>query len=291
MDNFVLFPQIRTAIEWLQGHSDVIFRFGWNIVAALVLFFTGKVLATLLSRGLEKLLIRRRVDATVVHFFAALLRYITLAFAIVAALGRLGIETSSIIAVIGAAGLAVGLALQSSLSNFAAGVLLVSLRPFRAGELVQIGAITGAVQKVHIFSTTLLTGDNKEVVIPNGKIIADNIINYSRHPVRRIDLVVGVGYRSQIARVKSVIHSVIQADNRIDTTRDTTVRLGELGTSAMHFYVRIWVRNADYWGVYYDLLENIKEALDHHHIDIPCPQLDIHLKNAQSQAGLLSLAE
>ncbi len=137
----------------------------------------------MLSRGLEKLLLKRKVDITIVQFFTALVRYITLAFSVVAALGRLGIETSSIIAVIGAAGLAVGLALQSSLSNFAAGVMLVSLRPFRAGEVVQIGAMTGTVEKVHIFSTTLLTGDSKEVVIPNGKIIADNIINYSRHPL------------------------------------------------------------------------------------------------------------
>ncbi len=142
------------------------------------------------------------MDATIVHFFSALVRYITIAFTAVAALGRIGIETSSIIAVIGAAGLAIGLALQGSLSNFAAGVLLVSCALSAPGNCTNCPVI-GTVEKVHIFSTTLLTADSKEVVIPNGKIIADNIINYSRHPYRRIDLIIGVDYQSRIADVKA----------------------------------------------------------------------------------------
>lgn len=267
----------------MAGHSDAVIQFGWNLVAAVILLFIGKFISRLLSRGLEKLLLKRKVDITIVQFFTALVRYITLAFFVVAALGRVGIETSSIIAVIGAAGLAVGLALQSSLSNFAAGVLLVSLRPFRAGEVVQIGAMTGTVEKVHIFSTTLLTGDSKEVVIPNGKIIADNIINYSRHPYRRIDLVIGVGYQSRIADVKRVINQLITQDSRIDRQRGVTVRLGELGASSLNFYVRVWVRNADYWDTYYDLLENIKEALDANSIDLPYPQMDIRVENVTAK--------
>lgn len=215
-------------------------------------------------------------------FFSALVRYITIAFTAVAALGRIGIETSSIIAVIGAAGLAIGLALQGSLSNFAAGVLLVSLRPFRAGEIVQIGLVIGTVEKVHIFSTTLLTADSKEVVIPNGKIIADNIINYSRHPYRRIDLIIGVDYQSRIADVKNVIHRIIEQDHRIDKTRDITVRLGELAPSSLNFYVRVWVPNAQYWSTYYDLLENIKEAMDENGINIPYPRMDVRVENVKS---------
>lgn len=277
MKGFNLFPQIHASIIWLEGHGDTILQFVWNVVAALILLFVGKLISKLLSKGVEKVLLRRKVDVTVVHFFSALIRYITLAFAIIAALGRLGIETSSIITVIGAAGLAVGLALQGSLSNFAAGVLLVTLRPFSAGNLVQIGAITGIVNNVHIFSTTLLTADNKEVVIPNGKIIADSIINYSRHPFRRIDLTIGVGYQSRISEVKAVIQSVINSDKRIDKKRDITIRLGELGASSMNFTVRVWVRNAEYWNTYYDLLENIKEALDEHNISIPYPQMDVRL--------------
>lgn len=284
MTGFTLFPKIKNAVEWMAGHSDAVIQFGWNVVAAIILLFVGKAISRLLSRGLEKLLLKRRVDITIVQFFTALVRYITLAFFVVAALGRVGIETSSIIAVIGAAGLAVGLALQGSLSNFAAGVLLVSLRPFRAGEVVQIGAMTGTVEKVHIFSTTLLTGDSKEVVIPNGKIIADNIINYSRHPFRRIDLVIGVGYQSRIVDVKRVINQLIEKDSRIDRQRGVTVRLGELGASSLNFYVRVWVRNADYWDTYYDMLENIKEALDANHIDLPYPQMDIRVENIPSQS-------
>jgi small conductance mechanosensitive channel len=279
MSSFVLFPHLDSEVEWLKGHSAVVIQYGWNIVAAFILFFAGKLISRVLSSGLNKLLVKRKVDITIVHFFTALVRYITLAFALIAALGRLGIETSSIIAVIGAAGLAVGLALQSSLSNFAAGVLLVSLRPFRAKETVQIGTITGTVEQVHIFSTTLLTSDNKEVVIPNGKIIADNIINYSRHPYRRVDLVIGVGYQSCIADVKKAIKQVIDKDQRIETSRGITIRLGELAASSLNFYVRVWVRNTDYWNAYFDLLENIKEALDEHHIDIPYPQLDIRVQN------------
>lgn len=269
-------------MEWFKGHSNIVIQYGWNIVAAIILFFIGKFLSRLISGGLHKILEKRKVDATIVLFFTALVRYITLAFACVAALGRLGIETSSIIAVIGAAGLAVGLALQGSLSNFAAGVLLVSLRPFRAGETVQVGAITGTVQQVHIFSTTMLTPDNKEVVIPNGKIIADSIVNYSRHDYRRIDLVIGVGYQSRIADVKAVMLDVIEHDPRIDRARGVTVRLGELGASSLNFYVRVWVRNDEYWNIYFDLLENIKEALDANAIDIPYPQMDIRVQQIAS---------
>ncbi|HGG3013747.1 TPA: small-conductance mechanosensitive channel MscS [Salmonella enterica subsp. enterica serovar Muenchen] len=282
MEGFELFPKIKGAIKWMAEHSDSVIHFGWNVVAAIILLFIGKLIARLLSRGLEKLLLRREADATIVHFFSALVRYITIAFTAVAALGRVGIETSSIIAVIGAAGLAIGLALQGSLSNFAAGVLLVSLRPFRAGEIVQIGLVIGTVEKVHIFSTTLLTADSKEVVIPNGKIIADNIINYSRHPYRRIDLIIGVDYQSRIADVKSVIHRIIEQDHRIDKTRDITVRPGELAPSSLNFYVRVWVPNAQYWSTYYDLLENIKEAMDENGINIPYPRMDVRVENVKS---------
>lgn len=289
MSDFILFPQIHSSLLWLKGHSHVIVQFGWNVAAAAILLFTGKVVSRLLSRGLETLLLRRRADNTVVHFFTALVRYITLAFAVIAALGRLGIETSSIIAVIGAAGLAVGLALQGSLSNFAAGVLLVSLRPFRAGEVVQIGGITGNVEKVHIFSTILLTGDNKEIIIPNGKIIADNIINHSRHPYRRIDLVIGVGYQNRIDEVKAVIQRVLDGHPHINKKRATLVRLGELAASSLNFHVRVWVRNTDYWNTYYDLLESIKEALDAGSIDIPYPQMDIRVVQATDDTQVPTL--
>ena len=277
MKNVVLFPQIKAALAWLVGHGDTIMQFAWNIAAALIILFVGKLISKLLGKTLEKILLRRNVDATIVHFFAALVRYITMAFAIIAALGRVGIETSSIIAVLGAAGLAIGLALQGSLSNFAAGVLLVTLRPFRAGNFVQVGAVAGLVQSVHVFSTTLLTVDNKEVIIPNGKIIADSIVNYSRHPYRRIDLTLGVACHSQISHVKQVIQTLIDDEKRIDHSRGTTVRLIELAPGSLNFTIRVWEKNAEYWDTYFDFLENIKNALDENNIMLAAPRMDINL--------------
>ena len=286
MAGFELFPQMRSALLWVANNGDVIFHYVWNVVAAVLLFLIGKWFSMLASKMLHKILVRRGVDLTVVNFFTALVRYVVLAFAVVAALGRLGIETSSIIAVIGAAGLAIGLALQSSLSNFAAGVLLVSLRPFKAGEVVQIGTMTGTIERVHIFSTTLLTADRKEVVIPNGKIIADNIINYSRHPHRRVDIVIGVGYNSNIPQVKRVIAGVLCNDMRIDQGKEITVRLNEMAASSLNFVVRGWVRNEHYWAVYFDLMENIKEALDENEIDIPYPHMTLVTPQAVQKIAL-----
>lgn len=280
MKNVVLFPQLKSAIAWLIGHGETIMQFAWNIVAALIILFVGRMLAKVLAKAFEKILLRRNVDATIVHFFAALVRYITMAFAIIAALGRVGIETSSIIAVIGAAGLAIGLALQGSLSNFAAGVLLVTLRPFRAGNFVHVGAISGMVQSVHVFSTTLLTVDNKEVIIPNGKVIADSIVNYSCHPFRRIDLTLGVASETKIVQVKQVIQAIIDNEKRIDQSRGTTVRLLEMMPGTLNFTVRVWVKNSEYWETYFDFLEAIKEALDEHQITLAAQRMDINLTSS-----------
>jgi len=279
MNGFEFFPQLHDALYWLKSHEDLLLVYICNAVVSVVILLFGRLLARLLARASEKVLERRGVDITIVQFFAALVRYAIMVFAIIAALGRLGIETSSIITVLGAAGLAVGLALQGSLANFAAGFMLVTLRPFRVGEMVQTGCITGVVEKVHIFSTTILTADRKEVVIPNGKVIADPVINFSRHPWRRIDLTIGVGYANRICDVKSVIHTVIMDDRRIDPSRGITVRLAELAASSLNFTVRVWVRNADYFDVMFDLLEQIKEALDENNIDIPFPKMDVHLTN------------
>ena len=285
MKNVVLFPQLKTAIAWLVGHGETIMQFAWNIVAALIILFIGRMLAKVLAKTFEKILLRRNVDATIVHFFAALVRYITMAFAIIAALGRVGIETSSIIAVIGAAGLAIGLALQGSLSNFAAGVLLVTLRPFRAGNFVQVGSVSGMVQSVHVFSTTLLTVDNKEVIIPNGKIIAGNIINFSREPVRRNEFIIGVAYDSDIDQVKKILTDIIQSEDRILKDREMTVRLNELGASSINFVVRVWSNSSDLQSVYWDVLERIKREFDANGISFPYPQMDVNFKRVKERAA------
>lgn len=273
----VKIPTIDGITNWLMTKEDFIAQIIINFAIALILLVIGIFIARAASAGLRKLMTSRNIDHTVTQFCCTLLRYAFLTFAIIAALGRLGVETSSIIAVVGAAGLAIGLALQGSLSNFAAGVLLVSLRPFKVGEYTEMGGMAGTVEEVHIFSTTLRTVDNKSVVMPNGKIISGDIINYSRHPVRRIDLTIGVGYNADISEVKEVIMGVITLDKRIMKNHDITVRLIEMAASSLNFTVRVWVRNEEYWNVYFDLLESIKISLDKSSIAIPFPQIDIHL--------------
>lgn len=284
------FPGIRQLISWVANNESAIVQGLFNIIGALIIFYFGVLIARFASSGFRKILLSRNVDTTITQFCSALLRYALLAFALIAALGRIGVETSSIIAVIGAAGLAIGLALQSSLSNFAAGVMLVTLRPIRAGEYASVGAVAGTIEEVHIFSTTLRTVDNKVVVIPNGKIIAGEIINYSRQHHRRVDITVGVAYNTSIEHVKDVIKTVVLLDPRIIHSKGDTIRLNEFAPSSLNFVVRVWTENKNYWDVYFDLMENIKNALDANHIQMPYPQMDIHLNDIRQHDGTQEMA-
>ncbi|WP_423732187.1 small-conductance mechanosensitive channel MscS [Hafnia paralvei] len=268
---------INNAGNWLVKNQDLLIHYAVNIIAAIVIFIVGSIIAKIVSGTITRLMKARGVDLTVAHFLSALVRYGIMAFTIIAALGRLGVQTASVIAVIGAAGLAVGLALQGSLSNFAAGVLLVLFRPFRTGEFVDLGGVSGTVKDVQIFSTTMLTADNKTIVVPNGKIIAGNIINYSREPNRRVDITVGVAYDADIDLVKKVLGDIVAADSRIMHEQGVTIRLNEMAASSLNFVVRAWTTNANYWPVYFDLMENFKRGLDANKIGIPFPQMDVHL--------------
>ncbi|KWB79392.1 small-conductance mechanosensitive channel MscS [Burkholderia ubonensis] len=274
---------------WLIRNQTLFTQYAINIIAAISILIIGVMASRAAALMLNRVMYARGIDETVSHFLATLMRYGILAFAAIAALSRIGVQTTSVIAILGAAGLAVGLALQGSLSNFAAGVLIVAFRPLRAGEYVAIGNAVGTVDAVQIFSTTLRTGDNKTIVIPNSKIIADNIINYSRAPLRRVDITVGVAYSADIDVVKRVLGDVIGADRRVLHDHGVTVRLNEMAASSLNFVTRAWTSNTDYWDVYFDLMENFKRALDAHHIGIPFPQMDVHLHpvNAVAQADLL----
>lgn len=201
--------------NWLVTHQNLFLQYAVNIVAALVILIVGTVIARIVSGTINKLMISRSIDSTVADFLSALVRYGILAFTLIAVLSRVGVQTASVIAVLGAAGLAVGLALQGSLANFAAGVLLVIFRPFRTGEWVDLGGVSGSVTQVQIFSTTLRTSDGKIIVVPNGKIIAGNIINSSREPDRRTEIIVGVAYDADIDVVKKLLGDIIAADGRI----------------------------------------------------------------------------
>lgn len=266
-------------IHWLVSNQTLLLHYLVNIVAAVATLVIGSLIARFAARAVNRLLIAREMDRTVTVFLSSLIRYGIIVLAFISALSRIGVQTASIIAVLGAAGLAVGLALQGSLSNFAAGVLLVIFRPFRVGEFVDLGGISGTVTQIQIFSTTLRTGDNKLIVVPNNKIISGNIINTSREAYRRIDITLGISYEADIDHVKQVLQQVVDQDARIIADKGTTIRLNEMAASSLNFIVRVWVENGQYSAVYFDLMENFKKALDAEQIGLPYPQLDVHLYN------------
>ena len=269
MEDLNVVDSINGAGSWLVANQALLLSYAVNIVAALAIIIVGLIIARMISNAVNRLMISRKIDATVADFLSALVRYGIIAFTLIAALGRVGVQTASVIAVLGAAGLAVGLALQGSLSNLAAGVLLVMFRPFRAGEYVDLGGVAGTVLSVQIFSTTMRTADGKIIVIPNGKIIAGNIINFSREPVRRNEFIIGVAYDSDIDQVKQILTNIIQSEDRILKDREMTVRLNELGASSINFVVRVWSNSGDLQNVYWDVLERIKREFDAAGISFP----------------------
>ncbi|HAV6941416.1 TPA: small-conductance mechanosensitive channel MscS [Escherichia coli] len=281
MEDLNVVDSINGAGSWLVANQALLLSYAVNIVAALAIIIVGLIIARMISNAVNRLMISRKIDATVADFLSALVRYAIIAFTLIAALGRVGVQTASVIAVLGAAGLAVGLALQGSLSNLAAGVLLVMFRPFRAGEYVDLGGVAGTVLSVQIFSTTMRTADGKIIVIPNGKIIAGNIINFSREPVRRNEFIIGVAYDSDIDQVKQILTNIIQSEDRILKDREMTVRLNELGASSINFVVRVWSNSGDLQNVYWDVLERIKREFDAAGISFPYPQMDVNFKRVK----------
>jgi small conductance mechanosensitive channel len=280
MDDLNVIDGINNAGSWLVRHQTLLISYAVNIVAAIAIIIVGLIIARTVSAAVDRLMRKRHIDSTVADFLSVLVRYGIIAFTLIAALGRVGVQTASVIAVLGAAGLAVGLALQGSLSNLAAGVLLVTFRPFRAGEYVDLGGVAGTVNNVQIFSTTLRTADGKMVVVPNGKIIAGNIINFSREPERRNEFIIGVSYDADTDEVLKTLKDIVEADDRILKERGITVRLNELGPSTVNYVVRTWSKSGDLQEVYWDVLERIKRAFDEKGISFPYPQMDVHVSQA-----------
>ncbi|HCC1156632.1 TPA: small-conductance mechanosensitive channel MscS [Salmonella enterica subsp. enterica serovar Choleraesuis] len=277
MEGLNVVDSINGAGTWLVRNQALLLSYAVNIVAAIAIIIIGLIVARVISNTVNRLMRARHIDATVADFLSALVRYGVIAFTLIAALGRVGGQTASVIAVLGAAGLAVGLALQGSLSNLAAGVLLVIFRPFRAGEYVDLGGVAGTVLNVQIFSTTMCAVD--------GKIIAGNIINYSREPVRRNEFIIGVAYDSDIDQVKQLLTTIIESDDRILKDREMTVRLNELGASSINFVVRVWSKSSDLQNVYWDVLERIKREFDAAGISFPYPQMDVNFKRVKDNAA------
>jgi len=255
--------------------------FGINLIIALAIFYFGKMFISLAVRGLRNVMRRQEVDKTLETFVSNLVRMVLLVVVVIAAIGQLGIETTSFIAIFGAAGLAVGLALQGSLSNFAAGVLIVLFRPYRVGDFVEAAGIAGSVEKVQILTTILKTGDNKQIIVPNGQIMDSIITNYSANDKRRVDMVVGVSYGDDLDKVRATIQELVAADERILAEPACTIAVSALADSSVNFVVRPWVNTADYWGVMFDLTEAIKKRFDKEGISFPFPQQDVHLYKAE----------
>ncbi|RZQ93432.1 small-conductance mechanosensitive channel MscS [Vibrio vulnificus] len=268
---------LNQAETWLTNNSDLLIQYGVNIISAIVILFIGNIIVKAVANSVSKVLNKKEMDKAVVEFIHGLVRYLLFVIVLIAALGRVGVETASVVAVIGAAGLAVGLALQGSLSNFAAGVLIVAFRPFKSGDYVEIGGVAGSVEAIQIFQTVLKTPDNKMVVVPNSGVIGGAITNYSRHATRRVDLMIGVSYKSDLKKTKQVIRETLEKDARILKDPDMTSGVVALADSSVNFVVRPWCKTEDYWNVYFDSMQAIKEALDANGIEIPFPQMDVHL--------------
>jgi small conductance mechanosensitive channel len=261
----------------MQEYIDLAIAYGIKIIGAIAVFIIGKWIAQLLTKAFRKMLEKSNTDVTLVKFLGDLIYFGLLVLVIIAALGTLGVNTTSFAAIIGAAGLAIGLALQANFSNFGAGVVILFLRPFKVGDFVEAGGAAGSVEAIGIFNTTIKTGDNRIIIVPNSNIIGGNIVNYSKEPIRRIDLVIGVGYEDDLKLVKSTLEEILASDERILKDPAPAVALAELADSSVNFNVRPWVKSADYWAVRSDLLEKIKLTFDEKGINIPYPQMDVHI--------------
>ncbi len=251
-----------------------------NFVVAAAILILGLWLAKRLKNIMSNVMIKRGVDTMLASFMSSIAHILAVAFIVIAALGQLGIQTTSLVAIIGAAGLAIGLALQGSLANFASGVMIIAFRPFRVGDFVEAGGAVGVVEGIQIFSTQMRTGDNKTIIIPNANITSSNITNYSTKDTRRVDLVFGIGYDDDIKKAKDILQDIVSKDERILKDPETVIAVSELADSSVNFIVRPWVNAADYWGVYWDLTETVKLRFDAEGISIPYPQQDVHMHQA-----------
>ena len=262
--------------EIMQFVNEYAIPWGLNILFAVLIFLIGRIIVKIITSLVGKALTHTKLDVILIHFVQSIVQALLLIFVIVAALDQLGVDTTSLIAVLGAAGLAIGLALQGSLQNFAAGFMLLVFRPFKAGDFIEAAGTMGMVEKISIFTTILRSPDNKEVIVPNGEIYSGTITNYSARDTRRVDMVFGIGYGDDIKKARDIMREVVQADPRVLAEPETVIAVSELGASSVNFVVRPWVATGDYWPVKFDLTEKIKLAFDENGITIPFPQMDIH---------------
>ncbi len=255
---------------------------GLNILKAIAILIIGRIFVGILTGVVRRVLARKKTDETLSKFLVSLMKIALMTFVAIAAISALEVETTSFVAVIGAAGLAIGFALQGSLANFASGVMLIIFRPFKVGDFVEAGGTSGSVESIQIFSTILNTPDNKKVIVPNSKITGDNITNYSAMERRRVDFIFGIGYDDDIRKAKEILERIVSEDDRILKDPAPTVAVSELADSSINFVVRPWVKTPDYWPVYFATTEKVKLTFDKEGISIPYPQQDVHLFQAKA---------
>lgn len=265
--------------------SGLLTQYGFKILGAIVILIVGRIVAKMLSSWLHKGMTKAKVDPLLTAFTENLSFVAMMVFVVLAALQTLEIPVVSFISVLAAAGLAIGLALQGSLSNFAAGVLMIIFKPIHVGDFVEIGGTKGVVQEIQIFNTILNSPDNIRVIVPNAQVTGGCIRNYSTNSTRRVDLVIGVGYDDDLSKTREVIQTVLTQDERVLDDPAPTIAVSELGDNSVNFVVRPWVKTTEYWDAYFELTENIKNALDANGISIPYPQRDIHVKTPITMAS------
>ncbi|MCQ8848309.1 mechanosensitive ion channel [Alteromonas stellipolaris] len=263
--------------------NDYAIPWGINIAMAIVIYVIGRIVVGFILSLFRRLMAKSKYDAMLVDFLEAIISAILMLFVIVASLNQLGVDTTSLVAILGAAGLAIGLSLQDSLKNFAAGVMLLVFKPFKSGDFVEAGGTAGTINKISIFTTTMTTPDNKEIIVPNGGIYSNNITNYSAKETRRVDMVVGIGYDADLRKAKEILNEMVRADERILSEPAPTVAVSELADSSVNFVVRPWCKASDFWGVKFDFTEQVKLRFDQEGISIPFPQMDVHLHKTDSE--------
>ena len=251
--------------------------YGIKIIGAIIILILGRIAAGIGRKIVRKVMEKSKADPAVISFVGSMIYFLILIFAVLAALAKFGIQTASFVVILGAAGFAIGFALQGSLGNFAAGILILVLRPFKVGNFIDGAGVAGTVKEIQLFTTVLATPDNIKIIVPNGKLFGDTIKNFSGFETRRVDLVIGIGYTSDIQKAYDVLMNLLKEDTRILSDPSPNVAVSELADSSVNFVVRPWVKSKDYWDLKFDLTRKIKEAFDENGIEIPFPQQVMHM--------------
>ena len=267
----------------MENITNMLAPYALNFVIAIVIFIVGRYLAKLLTSLFKKFLDKSNVNETLKVFLGNVIYGLLLIVVVLATLNQIGVQTTSFIAILGAIGLAIGLAFQSTLSNISAGVMIIIFRPINIGDVVEAAGVSGTIEEINLFNTIMKTPDNKVIIVANSNIIGSNIINYSKKDTRRVDFVFGIGYDDDLKLAKDTLLTITNEDSRILQDPAPFVAVKELADSSVNFVVRVWVKSPDYWGVNFDTIEKVKLTFDKKGISIPYPQMDIHTDKIKEQ--------